>query len=201
VILAEEVPPRMTYEAFLASADQDTHGEWVDGAVVPMGPASDEHQDVVGFLNALLRIFIQDRGLGWVRCAPFQMKTGPDLPGREPDIVFLAADHLDRLKPTYINGPADLAVEVVSPESAGRDRGEKFYEYAQGGVAEYWLIDPTTRWAEFYTLQDGHYRTVLAGGEGEFRSGVVSDFWLRVEWLWQAPRPPVPDVLRELGVL
>ncbi len=115
--------------------------------------------------------------------------------------MFVAEAHRDRLRPTYIDGPADLAVEIVSPESGGRDRGEKFYEYAQGGVAEYWLLDPTTRWAEFYALQDGHYRTLLAAGEGEFRSGVLPGFWLRLEWLWQVPRPPVPDVLRALGVL
>lgn len=46
------------------------------------------------------------------------------------------------MKETYLDGPADLVVGIVSPDSVGRDRGEKFYEYAQGGVPEYWLIDP-----------------------------------------------------------
>lgn len=55
---------------------------------------------------------------------------------------FVASEHLDRLKETYLDGPADLVVGIVSPDSVGRDRGEKFYEYAQGGVPEYWLIDP-----------------------------------------------------------
>lgn len=89
----------------------------------------------------------------------------------------------------------------VPPESIGRDRGEKFYEYARGGVPEYWLIDPEARWAEFYRLTGEHYRPSLAGAEGEFRSDVLPGLRLRVEWLWQRPLPRVVDVLRELGVL
>src|SRR5262249_52820138 len=46
--------------------------------------------------------------------------------GGEPDVLFVPAAHLDRLKPTYLDGPPDLTVEIVSPESAGPDRGDKF---------------------------------------------------------------------------
>jgi len=43
------------------------------------------------------------------------------------------------LKHTYPDGPADLAIEIVSEESRLRDRGEKFAEYEVGGVKEYWI--------------------------------------------------------------
>jgi Uma2 family endonuclease len=82
--------------------------------------------------------------------------------GREPDLLFVAQTNLERLKETYLDGPADLVVEIVSPEGVGRDRGVKFYEYAQGGVPEYWLIDPQTEWAEFYRLEEGHYHSRFA---------------------------------------
>lgn len=79
--------------------------------------------------------------------------------GREPDLLFVAQEHLDRLQETYLDGPANLVVEVVSPESLARDRGAKFVEYEAGGVPEYWLLDPLRRWAEFYCLgEDGRYR-------------------------------------------
>ena len=154
IILAAPEPPakpkKMTYEEFLAWADEDTLAEWVNGEVVMHSPASNEHQDISGFLGALLRLFVEERKLGIVRSAPFQMKLPGS--GREPDLLFVAARHVDRLRRTYLDGPADLVVEVLSPESAGRDRGEKFYEYARGGVPEYWLIDPDAQWAEFYRL-------------------------------------------------
>jgi Uma2 family endonuclease len=34
-----------------------------------------------------------------------------------------------------------LAVEVVSPESAVRDRGTKMVKYAQAGIPHFWLVE------------------------------------------------------------
>lgn len=190
----------MTYEEFLDWAGEDTLAEWVNGRVVMYSPASKQHQSIADFLARVVGTFAEQHDLGTVLSAPFQMKL--EHSGREPDLLFVAKDHLDRLQETYLDGPADLAVEIVSPESAGRDRGNKFYEYAEGGVPEYWLIDPLHKRAEFYRLNDdGRYDTVLEGHEGVYRSAVVQDFWLRVEWLWQEPMPKTLDVLRELDVL
>jgi Uma2 family endonuclease len=75
--------------------------------------------------------------------------------GREPDVLYLARSHLRRLRKTYLNGPADLVVEVVSPESVKRDREQKFGEYQAAGIPEYWVIDPEAQQADFYQL-DGH---------------------------------------------
>jgi Uma2 family endonuclease len=190
-------PDKMTYEQFLAWADEDTHAEWVNGEVVMTSPASDQHQDTVDWLVAILRSYVQSRSLGWVRSAPFQMKLES---GREPDLLFVTQANLERVGRTYLDGPADLVVEIASPESGGRDRGEKFYEYARGGVAEYWLIDPDTRWAEFYRLsEEGHYRTAFAAAEGVYHSAVIPGFWLRVEWLWQQPKPHPLQALGEIA--
>jgi Uma2 family endonuclease len=198
-ITARTPPPgKITYEAFLAWADEDTRAEWVDGEVVILSPSSDKHQNLAGFLSALLRYFVEAHQSGLVLFAPFQMKTGPDLPGREPDILFIAHEHLDRLKNVYLDGPADLVVEIISPDSRGRDRGEKFYEYEQGGVREYWLLDPLRRQAEFYQRgANGIFHPVLVGEDGIYRSVVLEGLWLKVDWLWQEPLPPLLTVLRE----
>ena len=50
----------------------------------------------------------------------------------------MATEHLDRLTDSHLSGPADLAVEIVSPDSLGRDRGDKFAEYGAAGIPEYW---------------------------------------------------------------
>ena len=42
------------------------------------------------------------------------MKTGPELPGREPDLLFIARENLGRLEGVYLDGPADLVIEVVA---------------------------------------------------------------------------------------
>jgi Uma2 family endonuclease len=190
--------PRMTYAEFLDWPHEDQHVEWVSGRVVPMAPISDEHMDVVGFLHALLRAFAQDRGLGIVRTEPTNMKTGPDLPGRCPDILFVARENQSRVKKVFIDGPADLVIEVTSPESRSRDRGEKFAEYEQGGVREYWLIDAERGRADFYQLaHDGTYKLIVPDEQGIYRSAVLAGLWLKVDWLWQRPLPTVLEVLRE----
>jgi Uma2 family endonuclease len=194
---------KLTYEEFLAWCDEDTWAEWVDGEVVMVTPASDRHQALSGFLESVLAIYAEERGLGRVLGAPFQMRLPePVHSGREPDVFFIATAHLPRLKETYLDGPADLVVEIISPESRLRDRGEKFAEYQMGGVGEYWLLDPERRDADFYRLDErGRYRLSEPDRGGWYESVTLPGFRLKLEWLWQIPLPRVLDVVRELGLL
>ena len=191
-------PAHMTYEEFLVWADEDTLAEWVDGAVIMASPASRRHQDIVKFLLITMSLYADVHTLGAVMEPPFQMKLAES--GREPDVLFVAKEHLGRLHETYLDGPADLAVEVVSPESAGRDRGDKFYEYRAAGIPEYWLIDPQLEQAEFYQLDaEGRYQTVTLDADGIYHSRALPGFWLRVAWLWQDPPPDVVRTLLEIA--
>jgi Uma2 family endonuclease len=188
-------PARMTYEEFLAWAPEDRMAEWVNGEAILMPPPSLRHQDVIAFLSTLLRLFVESRDAGKVYFAPVQMRL--KVSGREPDILFVATEHQSRFRDLYLDGPADLVVEVVSPESRSRDRVEKLREYQQAGIREYWLIDPIRQEAVFYTLgEDGTYYPIAVGVDGVFRSKVLTGFWLRVDWLWQDQFPRVTDVLK-----
>ena len=192
---------KLSFEEFLAWCDEDTWAEWVDGRVVMVSPASRRHQDLADFLTSILRIYVESRGLGLVLSAPFLMRL-PNIPsGREPDLIFVAAAHRDRLKETYLDGPADLVVEIVSPESRLRDRGEKFAEYELGGVPEYWIVDPDLRRSDLYRLDSEGRSRLVEPEAGAYRSGVIPGFWLLVEWLWQEPLPsPVRAVAEIAGV-
>ena len=129
----------LTFEEFHDWCDEDTWAEWVDGEIELVPAASDRHQNLADFLTALLRIVGQDRGAGRVLSAPFLMRLPASLRrGREPDDLFVAREHLDRLRPTYLDGAADLAIEVTSPESLERDRQDKFREYEPAVLREYW---------------------------------------------------------------
>jgi Uma2 family endonuclease len=192
----------MTYEEFLAWTNEDTWAEWVDGEVIFMSPVTDEHADLAGWLLAILRPFVEAYDLGIVRTEPVQMKTGLNLPGRSPDLLFVAKENLTRRKKTHIGGPADLVIEIISPESVERDRSTKYSEYERGGVREYWLIDPLLKQAAFYHLgAEGRYQSLLIDKAGIARSEVLADVWLKVDWLWQSPLPPVLSVLREWGLI
>ena len=192
--------PTMTYAQFLEWDFENPHVEWVNGGVLMMAPVSGEHQLVRRFLINLFSLLVEKDGLGELLDDPFQMKTGPDLPGRAPDIQFIATRNLNRLKANHLDGPADLVVEIISPGSRGTDRGDKFYEYEKGGVKEYWLIDPMRKRAEFYRLgRDKQFHEMKVDESGIFRSAVLKGMWIRIEWLWK--RPNVWNVLKEWGLV
>jgi Uma2 family endonuclease len=191
----------LTYEQFLAAADEDLPAEWVNGEVIPVSPASIRHQTIAAFLLKVLGTYAEAHRLGLVLAAPIQMKTGPTLPGREPDLLFVAQAHQDRLRRTHIDGPADLVVEIVSPESRLRDRGEKMAEYEMGGVSEYWIVDPELERVDFYQLEvDGRYRRIDVEPGTSYNSRTLAGFRLEVTWLWQEPLPHLLAILPHLGL-
>lgn len=194
---------KLAYEEYLAWCDEDTRAEWVDGEVVMVSPASERHEDLRRFLEAVVGIFAEQRELGRVLGGSFVMRLpDPVRSARQPDLLFVATGRLHCLKETYLDGPADLVAEIISPKSRLRDRGEKFAEYEMGGVQEYWLLDPERREADFYRLDArGRYRLVEPGPEGWYESLTLPGFRLKVEWLWQVPPPKVLEVLRDLGLL
>ncbi len=187
----------MSFEDFLKL---EGHYEYVNGEAVEMSPISDEHNVMTMFLLRILGDYVETTGAGEVRHDPFVMRTNLDTPGRAPDVMYVAREHADRIKPTCLEGAADLVIEVVSPESRVRDRGDKYYEYEQAGVREYWIVDPDRKRAEFHVLGlDGAYEPAAVGSDGIYRSKVIEGLWIRVDWLWR--RPPVLDVLREWGII
>jgi Uma2 family endonuclease len=188
---------RMTYEEFLAWADEDTRAEWVDGDVVMNSPVSLRHEQITTFLIDVLSQYARLHELGTVVGGPFQMKLAHS--GREPDVLYVAKGHEGRLRDTFLDGPADLVVEVISPESVTRDRQDKFAEYQAAGIPEYWLLDPQPQQAEFYQLDtQGRYQLVPLDARGIYHSRTVPGFWLQVDWLWQDPLPDAVATLLKI---
>lgn len=185
---ALQYPNGITYEDFLATVDEGTCAEWVDGEVVPVTPPSDEHAKISLFLAEILDGFVQRKGIGGeVRHAPFQMKL--PLSARQPDVLWAAPEKAARFNRLGLDGPADLVVEVISPESRTRDRREKFREYAQVGIREYWLVDPMKRTCELYGLSgEGLYELHTPADPSRVASRVVEGFWIDPAWLWAEKR-------------
>ena len=192
---------RMTEEEFVEWCDDKTRAEWVDGEVIVMSPVSDLHGDLNSWLNAVIRLFVEQKELGSVRGPEAQVRLASQRARREPDILFVARQRLDILRPNHVEGAPDLIMEIVSPESVARDWREKYLEFEAGGVREYWVIDPMASRVEAYTLgDDGRYRRI-SELDGKINSIVLSGFYVRPQWLWQRPLPKVLDALREMGAL
>jgi len=193
-VLAGKPPWKISFEEFLEWGGENQHVEWVNGEIIEMAPVGDAHQALGLWLITLLKLFVDSHDLGAIRYETFQMKTGPDLPSRAPDILFVAKRNLSRLKTNHLAGPADLVVEIISPGSGAIDRGDKYYEYERGGVHEYWLLDPRRKQAEFYQLGRDRVYHLMPVNDGVFRSQVLKGVWLELQWLWTKPLPPTPQI-------
>ena len=193
---------RMSYEEFLAWADEDTHAEWVDGEVTVFMPVTLEHQLLLGFLYELLSTFARLFRLGDVLLGPAQMRLVAERSARAPDLFFLAAAHRGRRTRLGIEGPADLVIEIVSDDSVRRDQIDRREEYAAAGVSEYWWLDPRPghRDFRFFRLTDeGSYAEIEPDAAGRYHSAVLRGFWLDPNWLWQDPLPDPTRLVAEIA--
>ena len=153
---------------------------------------ADEHQAVLEFLERLLALFVDIKKAGKVRIAPFEVKLWPDGPSREPDIIFVNEEGLSRFDSKRFVGAPNLVVEIISPSSLYIDRNDKFREYEQAGVEEYWLIDsrPSHRRVDVFHLgEDRRYQLVATEVDAKLYSNLLPYFYLRPEWLWDNTSP------------
>lgn len=195
-MLKEIIQPRtedpyltMSYEDYLDWVEEGMHTEWVDGEVFVFMTAKDVHQMILGFLHVLINQYANIFNWGIVRIAPFEVKLHEGGSSREPDLFFISQDQLDQLSNDRFLGAPKLIVEIISQDSVTRDRRDKFNEYAEAGVEEYWMIDPrpNKQRADFYQRNEQGRYDLFATEEAErVQSRVLPDFWLKPDWLWQA---------------
>lgn len=190
----------ITFDEYLDLEVEGAYLEWIDGKVIGFMANNLQHQEIGSFLEMLMRLYAEVNNLGRIVRGDFAMKLEPQRRGREPDLIFVSKKRINLLKRKYLDGAADIAVEIVSPESIERDNEIKFGEYEKAGIKEYWLIDPQENRAEFYRLNaEGFYRLVETS-DGIFRSDVLPGFFLRVEWLWRENLPTIA-ALKELNLI
>lgn len=184
-----QAPEMVTFQEFLKQFEGQ-YAEWLMGKVEVYVSNNDKHQELLGFLVMLLGYYLGITKIGVFRLAGLPMYISDDQPARQPDLMIILTDHLDRLTPNYLNGSADICVEIVSPESAERDYGAKFVEYEAAGVREYWLIDPLRQRAEFHHLTgDGVYHRLPLDGMGRLVSNLLPGFVLDPAILWAESLP------------
>jgi Uma2 family endonuclease len=202
VISAKKPSTKMTWEEFLRWDDEFLRGEWVDGEVILMSPNTADHINLESFLIRLFAEYLEENPVGSMYHDQYVMKTSVPKRGRIPDLLFISAENEHRIKHTYLDGAADLAVEIISTESRKRDREIKFTEYAQSGVREYWLLDTEKQEATFYLLgEGGQYNNVLPDSDGVYHSEVVTGQWLKVDWLFQKPFPKMREIRKAWGII
>jgi Uma2 family endonuclease len=135
--------------------------ELTDGRLEFLPMPTEVHEAMIQFLFMALYQFVNDHALGKVYTNGIRLRIRRDKI-RLPDIIFLHKDHFHARHNRVWDG-ADLVMEVVSDDAKDRrrDYSEKLGDYAEGKVAEYWIVDPERRTVEVHRLNGGAY--ALAG--------------------------------------
>ncbi|MCI0712307.1 MAG: Uma2 family endonuclease [Chloroflexi bacterium] len=169
---------------YLATYASDFH-EWVNGVVIKMSPASRRHDLLTTYIRGLLDTYFSFNPIGKAVSAPFVMRLEESI--REPDVQVVLNDNPGDFSDTDMIGPADICIEIVSPESIARDHGEKYREYEQAGVKEYWIIDPIHREARFLRLENNLYLSITV--DDDYATPLLPDLKIHVPTLWQDSLP------------
>ncbi|WP_327361938.1 Uma2 family endonuclease [Streptomyces sp. NBC_01296] len=113
------------------------HTELIDGSLVFVSPQTRFHMRALRFFEQQLESVVPE-GLEVIR----EFTIDIDRRNRpEPDVIVAEEDGED---PDQTRLPASLvrlAIEVVSPESVGRDRETKPIKYAHAKIPHFWRVE------------------------------------------------------------
>lgn len=147
----------LTPEEYLAfERKATTKHEYLPGEIVAMSGASFDHNFITGDIFGELRA--QLRG-GRCKVAASDMRVKVSKTGSYfyPDVVVFCGEPQaeDSTSDTLLN--PTLIIEVLSPSTEARDRGEKFWHYQQlASLQEYILVSQDQLRVEHY-LREGAY--------------------------------------------
>ena len=154
MIAIPQQPPTMTTEEYLAwELNQDIRYEYINGEVFAMTGGTIPHNDIALNLYTALRSYLRARGCR-VNVSDVKVQVTPKSPYFYPDlIVSCHPDDLNARK--FIQNPK-LIVEVLSPGTSNKDRGERFrYYLTMPSLQEYILIDSEKISVERYCRGEG----------------------------------------------
>lgn len=148
----------LTYEDYLNAPD-DERWELLRGELIMLPGPNTAHQRITFRLARLLGDFVEQRDLGEVFIAPYDVLLS-QTNVLQPDIVFVSREQQSIITEANIQGVPALVVEVISPSTAVRDLESKRDIYAESGVREYWLVESDTRTISVLSLDSKEYREV-----------------------------------------
>jgi Uma2 family endonuclease len=180
---------KMTAEQFLMLGE-DPPGirlELVQGEVAVSPSPTPNHSHVVFALARILGNYIEANELGELYGDVDTQLD--DFNIRRPDILYYSDKNLDVVGEKLMEGPPDLAAEVISPSSVTIDRKDKFAQYRKAGVRFYWIVDPELKTIEGWELKNKRYVSIgRAQGAATIRLPPFADLEIPLSRLWRKRR-------------
>lgn len=153
MLSAIKILPHYTYEEYC-----QCEGRWelIEGIPYAMCPASaPRHQWVSSNIKGEIRNALKKAGCKNCKVYNFiDIKVADDTI-LQPDAVVVCKD----ISKPFLDFPATIVVEMLSPSTAMKDRNNKFYIYQSQKIPYYLIIDADKNEIEIYHLKDdGNYQ-------------------------------------------
>jgi Uma2 family endonuclease len=153
-MIANSQSQKMTVEQYLDWEPlQNCRYEYVNGEVFAMTGRTIPHNDIA--LNVYRALYPHVRSKGCrINVADVKVQVSASSPYYYPDVI-LSCDSRDLNARKFIEYPT-LIIEVLSPSTEAKDRGEKFAFYRSiTTLQEYLLIESETVGVECYRRGEG----------------------------------------------
>lgn len=179
---------KYTYADYLELPDEP-RSEILDGTLYNMTPApSPRHQDVLGQLYRQFSDYLDGKSCR-VYMAPFDVRLLAEDQDDDkiynvvqPDLSVICDPN--KIDDRGCNGSPDLIVEVLSPATAKKDKGEKLKLYRTAQVKEYWIVDPFNETIDVYRFDLGQFPTVYAQ-EDVIKVGILSELEVQLHQIFR----------------
>jgi Uma2 family endonuclease len=182
---------KFTYDDFLTFPGDGRRHEIIDGEHYVTPSPNTRHQALSMRLAVALGTFLEERSLGHLFSAPFDVVLS-DIDVVEPDLLYVSRERADILTDQHVRGAPDLVVEILSPGTRKTDEVVKRKLYERLGVAEYWVVDPELDTVKIYRQASAGF--VRAGELGAERGDILTTpllpgFSVALAKLFASPSP------------
>jgi Uma2 family endonuclease len=181
---------RFRYADLAAFPDDNVMREIIDGELIVTPSPITRHQRAVMNLSLILGAYRNSHG-GDAFAAPTAVYLADDNVV-QPDLLFVRADHLNRVELAFVKGPPDLVVEISSPSTLRTDIVRKRELYARFEIPEYWFVDLDAERVEIYRQQAAYGPPELVYSPGTLSTPQLPGLQMSVDEALGNPQPPVP---------
>jgi Uma2 family endonuclease len=178
-------------EADLLNLPPDVKAHLVYGMLHVHSRPAPRHANTSSSLGELLKPpFRRGRGGpgGWIILDEPELRIAGHV--MSPDLSGWRREHVpDMPTKAYFDVRPDWVCEVLSPGTAGFDRGDKMLAYAELGVPYVWLVDPEARTLEVLELEVakgkyGYPAVFQESAKVHAKPFEVFELDLSVLWVW-----------------
>lgn len=189
--------PDVSEKEFWEIANEDSNYELIDGVLVIHSPASEEQESIFSYLNQIIGFYLAETNLGKIYGSRFVMRLSKTW-NPEPDLLVILSNNYENIKENYLEGPADLVIEILSKATKDMDLNKKIPNFLKFGVKEMWIIDPFQKSISIHSKERNLINYLDSKSNTIIDSQILPKINFQVRWLWNREQFPSNIIIKNM---